>query len=156
VIYHNILPKLKYFFLIFIFLYFPLCCEKDSCDVVPDTYINISVDLIHLTFGPGQSRIVTNTFAGEPSLGFDNNGIMIYCNAPDEYFAYDRTCPHHIEESIAVEPVLNGMIAKCPECDSEYQLWFSGFPTDASISRCPLKQYRTTFNPNFNTLHIYN
>jgi nitrite reductase/ring-hydroxylating ferredoxin subunit len=156
VIFKILFPKLKYFLLIIIFLYFPICCEKNSCDLIPDTYINITLDLIHLALGPGQSRIITNTYVGQPSLGFDNNGIIIYCDALDQYFAYDRTCPYHVEESIPIETVNNGMYAKCPECGSEFQLWFSGFPTDASVSECPLKQLKTTYNPNLNTVHVYN
>ncbi len=152
----NIFPKLKYFFLIIILQIFPICCEKESCDVVPDTYINITLEPILLALSPTQSAVITNIYAGQPSLGYDNNGIIIYCNSPEEYFSYDRTCPYHVEESIPVDAVNNGMYAVCPVCSSEYQLWFSGFPTDGSVSQCPLKQYKTSYNPNFNTINIYN
>ena len=152
----NVHSKLKFFFLIMLFQILPLNCEKESCDVVPETYINLSLNMIIFNIAPTQSLTLTNTMAGVASLGYDNNGIIIYCNSEDEYFAYDRTCTYHIEESIPVENIDNSMYAECPECSSRYQLWYYGFPTETSVSQCPLKQFRTTFNPNTNILYIYN
>ncbi len=148
--------KLRFFFLIILFQIIPLNCEKETCDVVPETYVNLSLNMIIFNLAPTKSLIITNTMAGVASLGYNNNGIIIYCNNEDEYFAYDRTCTYHIDESTAVETVDNFMFAECPRCSSRYQLWYSGFPTEQSISQCPLKQFRTTFNPNTNMLYIYN
>lgn len=152
----NRYSKLKFFFLIILLQILPQNCEKDSCDVIPDTYISLSLNMIIYNLAPTQSIKLTNTMAGVASLGYNNNGIIIYCNNEDEYFAYDRTCTYNINENIPVEPVNNFMFAECPRCSSRYQLWYSGFPTEQSVSRCPLKQFRTTFNPNTNILYIYN
>ncbi len=148
--------KLKIFFLIVLFHLLPVKCEKESCDVVPDTYVNISLNMVLFNLAPTQSMVINNTIAGVSSLGYNNNGIIIYCNSDDEYFAYDRTCTYHISESIPVEDPGNFMYAVCPVCSSRYQLWYSGFPSDESVSQCPLKQYKTAFNPNTNILYIYN
>jgi len=148
--------KLKIFFLIILFQILPLNCEKESCDVVPDTYVNLSLNMILFNLAPTKSLIITKSTAGVTSLGYNNNGIIIYCNNEDEYFAYDRTCPYNVDESVPVETIDNFMFAECPICSSRYQLWYSGFPTEQSVSRCPLKQFRTTFNPNTNILYIYN
>lgn len=148
--------KLRFFFLIILFQIIPLNCEKETCDVVPETYVNLSLNMIIFNLAPTRSLIITNTAAGVTSLGYNNNGIIIYCNNEDEYFAYDRTCTYHIDESTAVETVDNFMFAECLRCSSRYQLWYSGFPTEQSVSQCPLKQFRTTFNPNINMLYIYN
>ena len=148
--------KLKIFFLIILFQILPINCEKESCDVVPETYIYLSLNMVLFNLSPTNSLIITDNIAGVTSLGYNNNGIIIYCNNENEYFAYDRTCTYNINESIPVETIDNFMFAECPKCSSRYQLWYSGFPTEKSVSQCPLKQFRTTFNPNTNILHIYN
>ncbi len=112
--------------------------------------------MIIFNLAPTHSLTLTNDIAGVAFLGYDNNGIIVYCNSEDEYFAYDRTCPYHIDESIPVESIDNFMYAECPVCSSRYQLWYSGFPAEASVSQCPLKQFRTTYNPNTRILYIYN
>ena len=148
--------KLKIFFLIVLLNLLPVSCEKESCDVIPDTYINLSLNMILFNLAPTQSVIINNTVAGVSSLGYDNNGIIIYCNSNDEYFAYDRTCAYDINESVPVDIPDNFMYAVCPVCSSKYLLWYSGFPSDESVAKCPLKQYKTTFNPNTDILYIYN
>jgi hypothetical protein len=152
----NIRSKLRFFSLIILFQILPLNCEKESCDVVPDTFVNLSLNMILFNLAPTQSLILTSNMAGVTSLGYNNNGIIIYCNSENEYFAYDRTCTYDIRESIPVETIDNFMFAECPRCSSRYLLEYSGFPTEQSVSKCPLKQFRTSFNPNTNILYIYN
>jgi hypothetical protein len=138
-----------------LFLTLPLGCAEEIDDVVPDVPVNVTLQLIHYNLSPASSMIVTNDMVSALSLGYNNNGLIIYCDV-SEYYAYDRTCPYHVEKSIPVEISDNPLYAECPVCHSRFQLWFNGFPTDEGPSKYPLKQYRTTYYPNSNSLHIYN
>jgi len=133
----------------------PEGCTEEMEDVVPDVPVNVILQLIHYNLLPASSLIVTNQMVAATSLGYDNNGLVIYRDI-NAFYAYDRTCPYHVEKSIPVELYANTMYAECPECRSRFQLWFNGFPTDSGPSKYPLKQYQTTYYPNSNTLHIYN
>ena len=133
----------------------PTGCVEETDDIVPDVPVNVILPLIHYNLAPAGSMVVTNTMVSALSLGYDNNGIIIYRDII-EFYAYDRTCPYHIEKSIPVVISDNPLYAECPECHSLYQLWFGGFPTEAGPSKYALKNYNTTYYPNSNSLHIYN
>jgi nitrite reductase/ring-hydroxylating ferredoxin subunit len=118
--------------------------------------MNITLVIIPAQIGNNQSMIITNTMVPVNSLGYNNNGIIIYRNSQDEFFAYDRTCTYHVEESNAVNLETNQMFAVCPKCGTKYQLYWSGIPTDEGPSVYPLKQYKTSYNPNTFELQITN
>ena len=98
----NAISKLRFFFIITIGMIWYQSCTKEPLDVVPDTYVNITLINIPSQIGINQSMIITNMMASVNSLGYDNNGIILYRNSQNEYFAYDRTCTYHVEESIPV------------------------------------------------------
>ncbi|MBN2610623.1 MAG: hypothetical protein JXB00_03625 [Bacteroidales bacterium] len=144
------------FFFIFLAAILPQSCAKELEEAVPETYVNINLNLSHYSIGINQSLVLTNTMVNVSSLGYNNNGIILFRYSQDEFYAYDRTCPYHVEESVAVELDGNQMFAICPECGSKYQLWYYGTPTDAGPSINPLKQYRVFYNPNTFEINISN
>jgi hypothetical protein len=146
---------IKNLLLTVLILWFVPCCTEDPVDMVPDVPVNITLDLIHYNLPPAGSLIVTNQMVSVLSLGYDNNGIIVYHDV-SEFLAYDRTCPFHVEKSIAVNLTDNPLLAECPECHSQYQLPGSGFPLKQGPSKYPLKKYHTTYYPNSNVLYIYN
>ena len=152
----NAISKLRFFFIITIGMIWYQSCTKEPLDVVPDTYVNITLINIPSQIGINQSMIITNMMASVNSLGYDNNGIILYRNSQNEYFAYDRTCTYHVEESIPVIVWTNPLFAICPQCSTKYQLYWSGIPADEGPSIYPLKQYKTSYNPNTFELHIAN
>jgi Rieske Fe-S protein len=138
-----------------------LGCRKDDGDVIPDVYVNITINIltdpefVELK-APGNSEIVTHSSVGLTSLGNNDNGIIIY-NAGDGFYAFDRTCTHDFPgESIAVELVDHGSTAKCPVCGSVYVLPSDGLPTLDGPAIYPLKNYSTYYNPNTGELQVYN
>jgi len=144
-------------FLITLFLFFFTgSCEKSVSNPVPDTYVNVYFNLNNYPVGVGQAITISHAVSGTPSLGYDDNGIIVYRNSQDEFFAYDRTCPFHVEESIAVNLSQDNLFAVCPVCGSTYQLFYYGFPTEGSPSEYPLKQYRISYNQNTYDLYISN
>ena len=149
--------KLHIFFILIATALLQYRCSKDDCDVIPESFVNITINLNHFALGTGSSMTINNSMAGIPgSLGYNNNGIILYRAAIDEFYAYDRTCTLHLEDDRAVNIDSNPLFGKCPKCESKFQLWFSGFPTDEGPAICPLKQYKTSYNPNNGELHIFN
>jgi hypothetical protein len=128
-------------------------CKNTDYDVIPDVFIDFTIDLLDPEFAAltviGISDTIdasTNNW-GYKSAGYDNNGIIIY-SGPDEYLAYDRTCPHDFSVnnlSVAVKAYLS--VAECPVCGTKYTLSGYGSPL-SGIGKYPLKSYKTSFEEN--------
>lgn len=154
--------KITYFSLTFVLLivFLVRCDNKDRFEfpvVYLDVNINIFTDpeFIDLT-GAGNSVELTHHPNGDKSIGYDNNGIIIYNTGYDQelFYAFDRTCPHDLPESVAIES--NGNSATCPKCGSVYVFPSEGQPAIGSVSKYYLKKYKTYFNPNTGDLKITN
>ncbi len=138
-------------------------CKKPQYDVIPYVYVNFTLNLMDPEFqpllAPGNYILVdasTNRL-GYTAAGYDGNGIIVYRASMDEFFAYDRTCPHDYaldNSSIAVDTISSYIYVKCPECESEYALPNFGSPTKDGPSKYPLKNYRTNFDGQY--VHVYN
>jgi hypothetical protein len=106
----------------------------------------------------GNSMEITNHPNGNPTIGYDNNGIIVYNNGDEyeTYYAFDRTCPNDLPESVAVSLDDSKATATCPKCGSVFVLPSEGLPSSGSVSKHALKKYRTYFNPNTGELIISN
>jgi nitrite reductase/ring-hydroxylating ferredoxin subunit len=134
-------------------------CNKKN-DVIPNTYVNFTLDLNDPEFvsliGFGGSIVVgssTNNW-GLGAAGYDGNGIII-CSGDEEFYAYDRTCPHDyvvnsVSIKVAIDPT-NSMIAICPKCGTKYGLTVGGTPA-SGVGRYPLKNYKTRQQGNYVTV----
>jgi nitrite reductase/ring-hydroxylating ferredoxin subunit len=134
-------------------------CNKKN-DVIPDVYVNFTLNLNDPEFvtlnGFGGSVAVdsrTNNW-GTGAAGYDGNGIII-CFGVEEFYAYDRTCPHdYVVNSLSVKVNIdpsNSTIAICPNCGTKYGLTVGGTPA-SGVGRYPLKNYRTSFQGNYVTV----
>jgi nitrite reductase/ring-hydroxylating ferredoxin subunit len=147
--------KIRYFFITLGLTIILSSCNKKN-DVIPDTYVNFTLNLNDPEFNNlsvfGGSVAVdsrTNNW-GPGAAGYDGNGIII-CFGVDEFYAYDRTCPHdyavnNLSVKINIDPS-NSTIAVCPKCGTKYGLTVRGTPA-SGIGRYPLKNYRTSFQGN--------
>jgi nitrite reductase/ring-hydroxylating ferredoxin subunit len=134
-------------------------CNKKN-DVIPDTYVNFTLDLNDPEFvslnGIGGSVVVGSTTNnwGAGAAGYDGNGIIV-CTGVDEYYAYDRTCPHdYVVNSLSIKVNIdpnNSMIAVCPKCGTKYGLTVGGTPA-SGVGRYPLKNYKTSSQGNYVTV----
>jgi len=129
-------------------------CKKNKNDVIPNVYVDFTINLNDPEFtsliSVGETVTInrfTNNF-GQRAAGFADNGIIIH-RGIDEFFAYDRTCPHDyaLNESVVKIDIdkSSSLYAVCPECKTKYGLPVNGTPTDG-ISRYPLKNYKTSFD----------
>lgn len=136
-------------------------CNKKN-DVIPDTYVNFTLNLndpefVNLTAFGGSVTVGSSTNNwGIAAAGYDGNGIII-CYGVEEFYAYDRTCPHdYVTNSLSVKVNIdpsNSTIAICPKCGTKYGLTVGGTPV-SGIGRYPLKNYRTSFVGN--SVTVYN
>jgi nitrite reductase/ring-hydroxylating ferredoxin subunit len=134
-------------------------CNKKN-DVIPDTYVNFTLDLNDPEFinlsGFGGSVVVGSTTNnwGQAAAGYNGNGIII-CYGVDEFYAYDRTCPHdyvvnNLSVKVNIDPG-NSTIAVCPKCGTKYGLTVGGTPA-SGVGRYPLKNYKTRQQGNYVTV----
>ena len=152
------IPKLKYLFII-ILIAVQITCEKDNGDIIPDTYVNFTIRTDDAQFSaisvPGNSVFVDNVSIGTNFLGYNNNGVIIYNNGNNEFYAFDATCPQDVASGTAVE-LNNPSFATCPVCNSIFLFASSGNPSTGSVAKYPLKNYRTSFIPGSGEIHVYN
>jgi nitrite reductase/ring-hydroxylating ferredoxin subunit len=147
--------KISIFLITYVIVITLSSCNKKN-DVIPDTYVNFTLDLNDPEFvnlsGFGGSITVnakTNNW-GSRAAGFNGNGIIV-CFGVEEFYAYDRTCPHDyavndLSISVNIDPT-NSTIAICPKCGTKYGLTVGGTPA-SGVGRYPLKNYKTSFQGN--------
>lgn len=146
--------KIRLFlFTIVLAIIFTSCNKKN--DVIPDVYVDFTLNLndpqfVNLNAMGGSVTVSSSTNNwGIGAQGFDSNGIIIHAGA-EEFFAYDRTCPHDYSVnglSVKVNiDVSNSLLALCPKCGTTYALSAGGTPLSSGVGRYPLKNYRTSFN----------
>lgn len=144
--------KIKYFSIYLISIMLLVSCERNKNDVIPDIYINFTLDLydpefVNLNSLAGSALIDSRTNNwGSAASGYDNNGIIIYRSLPEEFNAYDRTCPYDFAvNSLSVRINIDFTQAVCPKCSTRYALSAFGTPTSGP-GNYPLKNYRTSFD----------
>ncbi len=145
------------FVIIFLFL---TSCSDEKNDVIPDVYVDFYISLSDPLFfnlnAVGNSVIITyqTNNLGSYAAGYNNNGIIIYRATLDQFFAYDRTCPHDYSVNhISVKVNIDGSFAICPECGTSYALPAGGVPY-SGIGKYPLKNYSVSFDGT--NVHVWN
>jgi len=150
-------------FLIISFSQFMLTtCKRSANDVIPTVYVHFSISLNDPQFldllSPFTYSYIdkyTNNF-GQSAAGYDENGIIVFRSTEDEFYAFDRTCPHDLElnnKSVQVK-VTDMIFAVCPECGTKYALTSNGTPY-SGVGKYPLKNYRTFFDGLYITVSNY-
>jgi len=129
-------------------------CNKNKNDVIPDVDVDFNLDLndpqfVNLNAMGGSDTVDSRTNNwGQLAAGFNGNGIIIY-RGPDEFYAYDRTCPYdYAVNSLSIKVKIDFTLAVCPKCGTTYALAAFGTPA-SGIGRYPLKNYRTSFDGRF-------
>jgi nitrite reductase/ring-hydroxylating ferredoxin subunit len=153
--------KLRIFLILCLLIYVNSECKKEEQHPIPDVYVNFLINIqtdpeYFFLLTQGNSIVINSSEIGALSLGYNNNGIIIYNSGDGEFYAFDRTCPHDIPESIVVETDGISGFATCPQCGSVYVFPSMGLPTVDSPSRWPLKKYNAFYNPNTGDLLVTN
>lgn len=144
-------PKIKIFSILIVTLLVTSSCNKKN-DVIPDVVVDFYLDLddprfISLNAIGGSITVNSSTNNEHYASGFSGSGIIV-TRGVDEFFAYDRTCPHDyaLDGAVVKVEIDNTVFAKavCPKCKSTFELISFGTPS-SGVSRYPLKNYRTSF-----------
>jgi hypothetical protein len=151
-----------HFFTVFIpvILIFSSCKHEDQ-HPVPYVYVNFTINLFddpefYRLRTQGYTMVIHNYTIGVLSLGYNDNGVVIYNNGDGEFFAFDCTCPYDLPINSAIDVSNQSGIATCPLCGSQFVFPSMGAPTVDSPSHWPLKEYHAYYNPNTGSLTISN
>jgi nitrite reductase/ring-hydroxylating ferredoxin subunit len=143
--------KIRLFFITMAFAITLSSCDNNKNDVIPDVVVDFNLDLndpqfVGLNVMGGSDTVDSRTNNwGQFASGFNGNGIIIYRGA-DEFYAYDRTCPHdYTVNGLSIKVNIDFTLAICPKCGTSYALAAFGTPA-SGIGRYPLKNYRTSFD----------
>jgi hypothetical protein len=145
--------KIKYFFISCALFLLPSSCENNKNDVIPDVYVDFTMDITNDILFRDLSSIGNSVFIsyltnnwGYRSAGFDSSGIIVYRSLPEEFNAYDRTCPYdYVVNGKSVRVNVDFTQAVCPVCSTYYALSSYGTPTSGP-GRYPLKNYKISFD----------
>ncbi len=152
--------KLIYFSVILLLTsIFSVECENPDHVAIPYVYMDLTINIdrdpefIKLQAASNSVKIEVHP-EGRASVGYDNNGIIIYHQEYRKvFYAFDATCPHDLPKSVSLN--VDGSKAVCPECGSVYILPSEGIPAEGSPSKHFLKKYHTAFYAS-GDIHVYN
>lgn len=122
-------------------LLFFLGCSPDMSDdqipyqPFPDIVLNLNLPENFVLKNKGSVKLLNGGV----------RGIIVYCQDPGVYRAYERNCSFHPNDACATVNVDNSnlfMVDPC--CNSSFE-FSTGNPTGGAAWR-PLQQYRATYN----------
>jgi Rieske Fe-S protein len=134
----------------FLFFFFLLISISNSCNDIQDSQVpNVPFSFtINLTIAneltiPGNSMFF-------PGAGFA--GVIVFCEMPDTYYAFDAACTYEISQNCKV--VNSGVLGECSCCESKYLFSGGGYPAKGPAA-APLRQYQVSRVSNV-ILRVYN
>lgn len=139
-----VFKSLKYF-IFFVIILVTLSCDKEQDSQIPDVPFSFTINLNianDLTI-PGNSMFF-------PGMGF--GGVIVYCELPGTYYAFDATCTYEISQNCKIEN--EGALGTCSCCDSQFILIGGAYPVQGPAA-APLKVYNISQVNSF-TLRVYN
>ncbi len=122
-----------------------LACDDEVQSVIPNVPFSFTVNLSivnELTI-PGNSVY----FSGG---GF--GGVIIYCELPGSYYAFDATCTNEASTTCRVKN--DGVVGTCPCCGSQFIFPGGGYASKGPAAQA-LKPYRVNMMSN-NIIRVYN
>ena len=130
--------------IILVFLgFFMFSCVEEAPRIVPDVYVNFSINIdlpLYSNLQADNNAIIVK------NQGYNNSGVIIY-RSFDNFFAFDATCPQHIDKPTAIVLDDKGAsgTATCPVCKAVYTFSSGG----QSSKGYPLKEYKVTKTGSF-------
>jgi len=116
---------MKHFLFLLLVVAFISCGDKEYNDLLPNTQVNLSIDLSLPTYLDLQ---VPGGWANTPvGAGYGIKGIFIY-NRNNAYVAFERACPH-LAVSDCSRMSFDGTQLICPCDDSSFNILSGGAST---------------------------
>lgn len=134
----------KYLVFFVILQIFTLSCQKEHNTIIPYVPVSLTINLNinNALTVPGNSLLFPGGYGG----------IVVYCEMPGSYYAFDATCTHEVNNTCTVEN--DGVLGTCPCCGSQFVFLSGAYPSKGP-AEMPLKQYNVSQVNSF-TLHVYN
>jgi nitrite reductase/ring-hydroxylating ferredoxin subunit len=154
--------NVHFFYLACIFLFLnSSSCVKDKQQIFPYIYVSFTINpFTDPTFtslqAQGNAQTVSRYDIGYATLGYGNNGIIVYNAGGGVIYAFDATCPNDLPETKGVIPTTTLGVFECPKCHSRYVLSSDGMPTTAGPAVYPLHTYNAYYNPNTRDINVRN
>jgi Rieske Fe-S protein len=137
----------RYLCIFILFLGFSLIqqgCEKIPESVIPSVPFTYPINLnLHNDVNVAGNSIFI------PGVGY--GGVIVYCEFPGTFYAFDATCTNEVTKTCLVEN--EGVLGTCKCCGSEYLFVGGGFPSTGPAKQ-GLRQYQTSVVNGI--LRIYN
>ena len=135
----------KYFIFSLFLILMSVSCDKIQDSQVPNVPFSFTINLniANELNIPGNSLFF-------PGIGY--GGVIVYCELPGTYYAYDATCTYEISQTCKIQN--EGVLGTCSCCGSEFILIGGAFPSSGPAAG-PLKQYNVSQVNSF-TLRVYN
>lgn len=142
--------KIVFFFVVTILWITNLSCSEKLTDkhIIPDVPVYTQIDLAiggESNNWIKQPKYFSTSSTGK-ALGYNGHGIIIYTDDNIAYKCYDATCTNCTDlTSYFKQKDLDGLIAKCPVCSTEFLLIY-GYTSNSGESSSdkkiyPLKEY---------------
>lgn len=140
-----VLKRGKYFIFSVLLIFISQSCDKYQNNLIPyvPVLLNVNLNIVNELTVPGNSVLF-------PQFGY--GGIVIYCELPGSYYAFDATCTYEIQKSCIVNN--EGVLGTCPCCGSQF-IFISGAYPSKGPATVPLKQYNVSMVNDF-TIRVYN
>lgn len=143
---------IKLLVLVIITWLLPASCNEEQVSKIPYREVDFPVPLANYI-----ELNIPGNYIFFPNAGYA--GIIVFCESvnPNIYSAYDAACTYDISRncSLLQEGAIDGVIATCPCCNSQFSLFGGGYVINEGPAAQPLKRYRTQLL-NGNRLRIYN
>ena len=120
-------------------------CDKYQNEIIPNVPVSFTINLniVNDLTIPGNSVYF-------PGAGF--GGVLVYCELPGSYYAFDAACSFEASNTCRAEN--EGVLATCSCCGSQFILISGAYPSKGP-AELPLKQYNVSQLNDF-TLRIFN
>ena len=133
----------------FLFVFFILFITSNACDEIQDSQVpsvpfsfTINLTIANELTIPGNSLFFPGGYGG----------VIVFCETPDVYYAYDATCTNEVSHTCKV--MNGGVLGECSCCKSKYLFAGGGYPAKGPAA-APLRPYHVSKVNSF-TLRVYN
>jgi nitrite reductase/ring-hydroxylating ferredoxin subunit len=144
-------------FIVAFFLIIQIACDTTYRSSIPDAPVMLELDLNFRDKDliPIQAHKIYNSKninQAYERTGF--GGVLIYHTLADTYAAFDAACPNEASRTVTVTVEEDNLHARCPKCQSRYDLSYGNANPVAGSSREALRRY--TAIPSGNRITIRN
>lgn len=124
------MKRISHIFIIFcILIFFSSCSKEEEKYKIPWAQVNYTINLEgadHELKNPTATKTYTASQLAGRYVGYSGLlvvcGLKTYSNGAPILYVYDLCCPNEGMKDIHIIPASDGLTAKCPKCNSEFDI----------------------------------